>query len=386
MKKVLFIPLNTNHVLIFEPVINRLSCESVVLCHDRISNDQRYHTEQTLRDRNIPYIHFSGKINRDLQENFFSSLLHFFRMQKAIDDLLKQISPDTLVLAIDNDPIAQIFIRLSKRYKIRSILIQEGLIRPYEYTRRKTYTSDYLYRLLNRWGIFLRYTKYGTTGCDIICASGNRAANIFQNRGVSEKHLTIVGQPKYDHYLERVKNFQSTHYDKKKLLFAAGSSIVRDELNIQFLKVLVDSAKNFNAFLIIKMHPRTKETPQDIYNIIGVQDKSCLEVVKQSDDTFEILKDVYGLITVSSTMIIEALLLDKEGITVDYLAGEQRLDYGKYDAVYTIEDQQKISDVIAEALQTKKSPANKKHLLEDELFKLDGNASERVAHLIQSSL
>ena len=175
-------------------------------------------------------------------------------------------------------------------------------------------------------------------------------------------------------------------YDKKKILFAAGSSIVRDELNIQFLKALVDSVKNFNAFVIIKMHPRTKETPQEIYNIIGAQDKSCLEVVKQSDDTFEILKDVYGLITVSSTMIIEALLLDKEGITVDYLAGEQRLDYGKYDAVYTIEDQQKISDVIAEALQTKKSPANKKHLLEDELFKLDGNASERVAHLIQSSL
>ena len=83
MKKVLFIPLNTNHVLIFEPVIDRLSCESVVLCHDRISNDQRYRTEHILQDRKIPYIHFPVEIKRDLQESFSSELLHFFRMEKV---------------------------------------------------------------------------------------------------------------------------------------------------------------------------------------------------------------------------------------------------------------------------------------------------------------
>jgi len=134
------------------------------------------------------------------------------------------------------------------------------------------------------------------------------------------------------------------------------------------------------------MHPRTPETPRDIYTIIGEKDTSCIEIVKQGDDTFDILKDIYALITVSSTMIIEALLLDKEGITVDYLAGEQRLHYSKYDAVYAIEDSDQISQVISNALHKKKPYVNKKRLLEDELFELDGKAAERIAQLIQSSL
>ena len=85
-------------------------------------------------------------------------------------------------------------------------------------------------------------------------------------------------------------------------------------------------------------------------------------------------------------MIIEALMMNKEGVVANYLAGEYRLDYTKYDAVYGINGPDQIHAVIKETLSSKKPYKNKKRLLEDELFMMDGHSAERAAQAIHSIL
>jgi UDP-N-acetylglucosamine 2-epimerase len=386
MNKVLFLPLNTNHVIIFKSIINALNCKYEILCHDLIADAQHYQTEQMLKKLDLNYIHYPGQIKRSRFDIFFVQIINFFKIKKLIKLILQQVKPSLLVLAIDNDPIARTFIHLSKKTGIKTFLIQEGLVRPHEYSMRKVYLSDIIAGAFSCLGIYLNYSKYGTSGCDKILVSGMRAARIFKERIRKGSSIEIVGQPKYDNYLNKLADYHSDNSKNKRFLFAAGTNVVKNTANIDFLRTLLLAIKECGAYLTVKMHPRTPETPEDIYNIIGEQDTSFFEIVKQSDDTFDILKDIYALITVSSTMIIEALLMDKEGIAVDYLAGEQRLNYSAYGAVHTIDHPNQISDVINIVLKDKKPYTNKRRLLEEELFKLDGKAASRIAEIIQSSL
>ena len=155
MPKVLFIPLNTNHILIFRSIIESLKCEYEILCHDKISEAGQYHTEKKLNEFGLRFKHFSKSITRSPHDNILAKILNFIKMKTAIRDILKIISPKIVVLAMDNDPIAQIVISNSKRLGFYTVLVQEALIRPYEYTMRQTYFSDYVYNFLRLCGIYL---------------------------------------------------------------------------------------------------------------------------------------------------------------------------------------------------------------------------------------
>ena len=251
---------------------------------------------------------------------------------------------------------------------------------------RETYLSDYFYRLLQLFGIYLKYIKYGSGNCDRILAGGKIAADIIRKRGVPENRIVVVGQPKFDTLVKRLKSIQPTLNKRKICLFAPSTKIIHDDSNVRFLKKLVGATNKFGLHLIIKLHPRAPHEPADIYGIVNAKDTSLLEIVKQGDETFTILQRSDVFITVSSTMILEALMMDKECIIASYLAGESRLEYGKYDAIHSIESEEEIYDVIKKSMLTKKSYENKKCLLEDELYRLDGKAGERAARVIESMI
>lgn len=385
--KVLFVPLNTNHILIFHEIIKSLSCEYEVLCYDRISDAKQYHTENILKKKQIPYSHFSKSIVRTPKDNLLLKLINFFKMKKLIKDFLEQTSPDLVLLALDNDPIARIFIKESKRRRIKTVLVQEGLIRPHEYTKRETYISDYFYKMMNLLGIYLAYTiKYGTGGCDKILVAGKIASDILKKRGVPGNSISVVGLPKYDGFLKKIKDVQPVLNQQKIYLFAASTKIVHDDRNVKFMKSLVEAAEKLGLYLIIKLHPRTARKSSEIYDIIKPEGISCFEIIKEGDETFDLLKKAYALITVSSTVILEALMMNKECIVANYLAEESRLEYKKYDAVHSIENEDEIFDCIKNSMLHRKSYQNKKRLLNDELHKLDSQAGQKAARLIESMI
>ena len=386
MSKVLFVTLNTNHVLIFDSIIKSLNCDYEVLCHDRISGAKQFHTENILKNLEIPYRHFSRSIVRSENESFSVKVINFFKMKKEIYNTLEEISPSLIVLAIDNDPISQIFIKEAKKQRIKTVLIQEALIRPYEYSDERRYLSDYFYDLLRRFGIYLNYIKYGAGNCDRILVGGRIAANILKSNGIPENRITMVGLSKYDTVMERIKGLKQTVNDKKVYLYATSTKIFQDDENINFMRKLAEAAKQLDFYLIIKLHPRIPQGPDDVYKVIGDEAKEFTKVIKEGDETFELLKKADVFITVFSTIILDALLMDKECIVANYLAGESRLEYGQYDAINCIESEDEIEDVIKKTMAFRKNYGNKEHLLEDELYKLDGKAGLRAAQAIESMI
>lgn len=385
MPKILFVPLNTNHVGIFQNVVRSLRCEYEVLCHDRISEGRQYHTEGTLIHAGMPFRHFPEKVERVISDNFFVKLGDFFKIKRAITRVLQEIRPFLIIFAIDNDPIAQIMIQQAKKSGIKTLLIQEALIRPDEYVVRSKRLVDYFYGFLNRIGVFLRYSQYGSSNCDKILVSGMRARDILVKRGVPENTIEVIGMPKYDRFIREADSYRQND-NSRIYLFAASTTVVKDEKNVRFLRSLIEAARKLGIYIIIKLHPRSSEQPLDIYRIINSEDPSIFEIIKVGDDTLELLQRAYALITISSTVVLDALLLDKECIVADYLAGESRLDYGKYDAVHTIEKEEQVLDRMKDSLFVKKSYQNKQRLLEDELYKLDGQAGMRAARIIESMI
>jgi len=385
MEKVLFLPLNTNHVLIFKEVWQSLDCQYEILCHDNISEAKQYRTETLLKELGVQFRFFAKAVNRSEGDNFFLKIVAFLKMKQSIIQSLKEVSPNIVVLGIDHDPIAQVVIGESNRLGYKTILFQEGLITPHQKLSHKSQLSDYGYNILKLCGIYLNYSKYGSGDWDKILVGGKRPYTILNKiRGIAEERIGIVGIPKYDIFFQRIKDLKQISDEKKTYLYAARPTIISDEPNIRFLKKLVGAVNDLKIHFIIKLHPRSPLEPDDIYNVIKSEDKSSVEIIKQGDDTFEILKKSYALITDFSTVALEALIMGKECVAASYLAGDNRFEYNEYDAIYVVENESEIYDVMKKSMLTKKSYENKKRLLEDELYRLDGKAGERAASFIEN--
>lgn len=385
MSNILFVPLNTSHVRIFHAIVPWLKRPYEFLCHDRISESNQYRTEELLKKLSLPYRHLPGAVDRSQQDHLPLRIANFFRIRRELVRAFDRIRPAIIVQAIDNDPISQILLRESKRRGVPTVLVQEALIRPYEYVMRKTHLSDVLYKFLHASGIYLKYTMYGSGGCDLVLAAGRIAAGILESRGVPKSRIQIVGSPKYDGLLKRIGSFP-TPPDSRTYLYATSTQVVRDQAHVRFLERLRRAATHLGLTLLVKLHPRSPLEPSDLYRLLHTEPGPTFRILKEGDDTLEILVHSYALVTVSSTVILDALIMDRECIVANYLAGESKMEYGQYDAIYSVENEEHLEEFIAESLRKKKPFENKKRLLEDELHLLDGNAGQRAAKAILSIL
>lgn len=382
---ILFVPLNTNHVGIFACVSEHLMGRFVFLCHDRICEEGQYHTENSLKSLSLPYIHFPGSIN--LKEGSLPARVEkFITMKRIIREVFLNVRPGCVVLAMDNDQVAKAFIDEARKSGITSFMIQEGLIRPHEYTEHRTYMSDNLQLLLKPFGIYTKYIKYGTGEADTYLVSGKRARNIFSKRGIPESRMVMVGQPKYDHILSGKRGMNTSSIKAKNaVLFAAPTDILTNAAVLDFTRKFSQTASKLELPVTIKLHPRSPSLPEEVRKAIA-SDLSTLKIIKEGDDTFDLLMEHGILLTISSTVVLEALLLGKECITADYLAGEFKLSYEAYDAVHPIANEDDIEGALFDAVNNRKKPENKMNLLLDELYELDGKAGQRAAKLIEDSL
>jgi hypothetical protein len=387
MAKILFAPLNTNHVHIFESILPWLHTDYVFLSHDNISEAAQYHTGKLMQQKGIKHVGFSQRLDRSPSDWIGSKISKALALKKQVKEILKQVSPDVLVVAIDHDPVSQILIEQAHRLQIKSVLIQEGLIRPHELVDQPWYWSDYVFKILRMFGIHLNYIRYGSAACDRILVSGARAAQIFKNTGNDERQLAIVGQPKYDSAINKLRNHTNYESGTKTYVFAASTTVLADLPNVRFMREMVKSAHELDIHLIIKLHPRAPIEPSDVHRFISdVQRPASLEIIKEGDDTFDILMRSYALVTVSSTMVLEALMMNKECVVAEYLAGTSCLEYESYDAVHVIKNELDIKEIFKNSLTSKKPVENKKKLLNDELYLLDGMASQRAAQAIESMI
>ena len=298
--RLLFVPLNTNHVLIMNNIIKHLQIPYEVLSHDKISSSAKYHTENMLKKLNVPFRHFAYTIDRNENENFSLQIYHFFCIKKIIEKTLTDINPNKIVLAVDNDPISYIILKFSRNRNIQSFILQEASARPDANVSYPGF-KGILIKLFSFLGIRLGYILHGTSHLYTeYFVSGNAAKNVMIDRGIPEKKLRITGQPKYDDIMIKAASLRHSNLESKQLLFAAGLDSIDTEAKIQFVKRLVQLSRIYGLLLLIKLHPRSNETPDKYRSILNDFSLSNCCIVKEGDDTFSLLEQSYALITVAS--------------------------------------------------------------------------------------
>lgn len=383
MNKAVFLPMNTNHVLIASAIIKHLNTDYEMLCHDRLCFGTQYLTEGILQELQIPYSHFDKRCAIEPTAPFRGQLVSYLGIRKIVRRKILSSLPAVVVLFVDNDPISHIIIQITKKMGIKTLLIQDGLIRPDEYSSKQAPRAKAAEWLQHRMGVAVRPTIYGKGGCTAVVVNGKIAYEILRKRGISEADMVILGQPKYDDFMKEAAS-KITATGQKRYLFAATKDLIRGEPHIRFLRKLVEGCGRLGISLVVKIHPRSPEKPADVIKVIGGNAKHFPEVIKEGDDTVSVLKSCDAIITLSSTVILEALMLDREALAVHYLAGDQNLrHYDKYGAIFAVQDEDDIVKVLQESLRDKKPYKCKAALLEDELFSLDGQAGCRVAKIIE---
>ncbi len=386
MADILFLPLNQNHVLVFDAIRKGLGLDYEVLCHDRISEGKQYHTEALLKRLGMPYRHFPERLNASAGDGLLSRIRRSFAIRRQLRTVLEQAAPRAVVMAIDNDPICQIVIAESRKRGIRTILVPEGLLKRATLLENPANRKDRVYNLLKRAGIVVKYIPYGTGGCDCLLVSGKRSADILGLLGVDETRMIVVGQQKYDAFLEKVRGYEPKRQDPRVVLYAASTRLFNEPGEVELVRRLAACAEELGVRLNVKLHPRTPESEAECLELLGLGSASRVRIIKEGYDTFDLLTGVDVVVTIASAIVLEALMMDKECVAASYLAGKRRFEYDEYDAIFTIEKEEETMAVMEECLAKGKSRQNKQRLLEDELYRLDGRTVERTVRAIEGMI
>ncbi len=210
--------------------------------------------------------------------------------------------------------------------------------------------------------------------------------------GAPEKNVFITGQPRFD-LIQRVKT--NGREVLEKLNIPAGKGVVvlatqplhslwTEEERKEFLETIIEGLEQLpEKQLVIKLHPAEEE--EDYRALLG---KTGWQVVLCRDiDLYALLRACELLITVHSTVALEAMILGKPVITVNLTGRPDVMPYAASGAALGVYRPEDLVPAMTRALsdpETRSELArNRKKFVYEHAYKLDGRATKRVAGLIE---
>lgn len=220
------------------------------------------------------------------------------------------------------------------------------------------------------------------------------AKEAWGSMGVPLERVFITGQPRFDLMLG--KKFNKEHLlselgipQSKGIAVLATQPLVpslwsKDDRR-KFIKTIVQAMDNFpDEQLVIKLHP---SEDIDNYHRILKEIGYSKAIVCQDTDLYELLNACNLLMTVHSTVALEAMLFNKPVICIDF-TGRHSLTpfYTKSGAAVGVYREEDLVPAIRQALYDHQvrdeQEQNRKKFINEHIYKPDGQASRRVAELI----
>ena len=278
----------------------------------------------------------------------------------------------TVILPQDVWPLAKTITLIARKNNIFTLVVQHGVTLDKEY-----YQIAYL-----------------PLTADKIAVWGEESKNYFLRRGVPESKIEITGFPGFDR-LEKPQ-FQFNHLafckryninPKKKLILYATQNFSENKKKAVFESILKASGTLPQIFFIVKLHPAPEETIP-FYTSILQEKKLTPENILflKDEDTLSLIQICDLLITVHSTVHIEAALLDKNIIIMN-LDYDPELPIVQSKAALCVENCNQLEESIKNVLDNPKTQLelenNRQKFVENYTFKNDGQATQRVWQLIR---
>lgn len=415
MLNVLFLPVNSIQAEIFVKLVKYLkkkNVQSKFICLDSIYRKRapNYLVEEILKKSNVNY----KKI-----EDY-----HTLNPLK----ILKLESPDIVINSQDSmDSFINRFMNVAKKQGVPGLVIQDAFMfqangpynSPEQYSARtlseKTISIardakhifsiiNYGYnwnmrsqRILERFYDILkgRSSLWGDGNYTKIAVMGDYTKNMLIKRGIDSSKIIITGQPRWDDLV----NFTSSTIEKeilmkefnlnptKKIILLTTQPIVeagmwtkndREFYITNIIKII--NQQEFN--LIIKLHPRDDiNIYRDILSRNGLENQ-CF--VCQNFDTFYLLKFCDLLITHICTTALEAMILNKPVLAVDFKYSTDMIPYVSDRAALGVNHPKDLLQSVYLALDSVSMDPIKTttEFVYNCAYLQDGKASERVAGLI----
>lgn len=404
MKKILFIPLNSREIQQISLISPFLKDEFLI---QAISfRDQE---SQFLRNNNIDF-----KEARD------------YKTFNAIE-ILKEEKPN-IVIADFCGPFMNAFIMAANYLNIPILQIDDGITADYSAHNKNSFFAKIIRIIKTAFKFLFDAQKrtsylffYNTFFCihkasfkDFlkeffklllplpvyapgvnIAVLGPFAKQAYIKMGVPENMIFVTGQPRFDKLIHRQANIQEIKTkigidsSKKTVLLATqpllGYLWDRKEWE-DFNNAIIQAVTEIpQAQLIIKLHPEEKkEVFQEFLN----QRNYNIKLFQHEADLYDLLACCDSLVTFNSTVAIEAMILKKSVVAVN-LTGKKDLFpyYSQSGSALLAETKEQVKEKIEKSLfdsqAIEEMQANQKTFLYDQVYLLDGLASQRVGEVIK---
>lgn len=270
--------------------------------------------------------------------------------QRVIDT----VKPDILIVGDDRATPVRSHVLLAKKMGIPVLEIQHGMI-------------------------IIQATPMDTPLSDKIAAGGDYSKKVYMTFGAKKEQIIVTGWPKLDKYVKWKESLTGKHKDGTDILFATqpeDTKLILD--SIDTIGSFIEDSTHFR--LIIKPHPTENSK---IYNPILKKYKNVI-LHKSSEDFSSLIASSDILVTLISTVAIEAAVLDKPIICIDTTNKESM--FASSGIAMEVKNLEELIPAIKDVLynedtRQKLADARAKFVYEH-AYKQDGKASERVANLI----
>ncbi|MFB0500168.1 MAG: UDP-N-acetylglucosamine 2-epimerase [Candidatus Hadarchaeaceae archaeon] len=398
--KVLFVPINDNHVRIFGSLRELKGMKVLAIGLDKYKHEQ---AEETLRELGIPF--------KPIQRYGVEKAQHIIEVEK----------PDIAVVGNDIDAITSSFVKTANSAGIPSLLVQDGAIsrRAFERLINPSYIRRIVSRLIRGGGrgyVIKRgiqraarraagmpeTTAYGSGECKKIAVWGIFTKGMFVGEGMDPEKVIITGNPRLDVVCKGKFN-KDEFYRKlklskdKKIVALATSGLVEAGLwTDNDMRILVravsDAVERFpNLQLVIKPHPRESIKEFKRY----LPPKSANTIVAKNIALYDLINVCELLMTEVSTAALEAVAFGKPVLILNftdkpypstpypeaYIKGGVALEVRKVKDLV-----RKMGGALYEPKVRKRFAKNRQRFVREHLFKLDGQSSKRVVGLIKQMI
>lgn len=316
--------------------------------HSKLKKDRDFQAMFTYKG-----INFWDAVKDDIGLLFDREFITLVSNTGYFDRIIDTVNPDILVVGDDRAHRVRGHVLLAKQRGIPVLEIQHG--------------------------IYLPTSPMDTPLSDKLAAGGDFYKRTYIKFGAHDNQVVVTGWPKFDTSVKLKESLTEKHKDEVDILFATQPIDIK--LNLDTIEAIGSFiGDSTHVRLIVKPHPAENTK---IYNQITKKYKNVI-LHKSSEDISSFVASSDILVTLTSTVAIEAALLDKPIICINttneklmFVSSGIAIEVKKLDELMPA-----IRDVLYNKEVRKKLAKTRKKFVYEHAYIQDGKASKRVADLI----
>jgi hypothetical protein len=391
-----FVPTSVSHVGRFTPLMEALEKRGDAagfFCVD---------AALAPADRSLDRVRSSGRPFHELPAGACNPDPHWSlvrmnrrRLARALSRAWRDMSIDCLVTGSEYGYVRRTIIRTAVEAGIPIVYLMDGLVVPpnprarFRVLRRRKLSIQLLFGLLARLGMG---DREGNSGADLILLMNRTGRDQLLRNGVPEESVKVVGSPVHERMAasdNRVLRPGERRELAVRLGLPEGRPIVLYAAQFldhkRLIAQMMPAVRRSNAVLLVKFHPRMTDDLSAWRGWASAEGFRPHEILFYRDEvnSFDALRLCDVCVTVFSTVAVEAMILEKPVVYVQYLEVAYALPYAStygagIDAESPEELQSGIERILGDDALRREIVARGQAGARDDLAGLDGRSLERT--------